>query len=226
MVKPETIMTGVIARVAFLLGTLLLTACAGLPPINAVPAPAASRTVSACREAFPKGKWQFAHVIGATLPGGGEARLMGVTEISQNPARIHAVVMTIEGLVLFDGLEERTLTINRSVAPFDSHAFAKGLMEDIRLMFLAPEGEPVGAGLTRDGFRVCRYRVSGHTMVDVTVRPHGMLEIQKYGNGRLIRKAEIQQNTVSVPEKAVLNAYEPAPYSLNMRLISAEQIKK
>ena len=212
--------------VVFILGMSLLTSCAGLPPITAVPAPAASKSVSACQGAFPKGKWQFAHAIGASLPGGGETRLMGVTEISPNSGRIHAVMMTIEGLVLFDALFDGKITINRGVAPFDSQAFAGGLMDDIRLIFFEPEGAAVDAGLIRDGLQVCRYRVSEDTVVDVMVRPHGMLEIRKYANGRLMRKVEIQQNHVPVPEKVVLTAYEPARYSLNMRLISADQIKE
>ena len=138
--------------VLFLLGMLLLTACAGLPRINAVDTARVSKTIKACENAFPDGKWQFAHVIEANLPGGRDAQLIGVTEVSSNPKRIHAVMMTIEGLVLFDALEDDKLTINRSVAPFDSIDFAKGLMEDIRFVFLKPDGEPIVAGITENGF--------------------------------------------------------------------------
>ena len=97
----------------FLLGMLLLTACAGMPRINAVDTARASKALKACENAFPDGKWQFAHVIEANLPGGREAQLIGVTEMSSKPERIHAVMMTIEGLVLFDALEDGKLTINR-----------------------------------------------------------------------------------------------------------------
>ena len=173
---------------------------------------------------FPDGKWQFAHVIEANLPGGREAQLIGVTEMSSKPERIHAVMMTIEGLVLFDALEDDKLTINRSVAPFDSIGFAKGLMEDIRLMFLKPDGQPMGAGTTENGFEVCRYRVSDHAVIDVMVRPDRMLEIRKYTNERLIRKVVAELTPGSVPEKITFTAQEPAGYRLNLRLISAEQI--
>ena len=214
----------------FLLGMLLLTACAGMPRINAVDTARVSKTLKACENAFPDGKWQFAHVIEANLPGGREAQLIGVTEVSNRPKRIHAVMMTIEGLVLFDGLmlfdalEDDKLTINRSVAPFDSIGFAKGLMEDIRLMFLKPDGQPMGAGITENGFEVCRYRVSDDAVIDVMVRPDRMLEIRKYGNERLIRKVVAELAPRAVPEKITLTAYEPASYRLHLRLISAEQI--
>ena len=213
-----------------LLGMLLLTACAGIPRINAVDTALASKTIYACENAFLDGKWQFAHVIEANLPGGRDVQLMGVTEVSSSPKRIHAVMMTIEGLVLFDGLmlfdalEDDKLTINRSVAPFDSIGFAKGLMEDIRLMFLKPDGQPMGAGITENGFEVCRYRVSDHAVIDVMVRPDRMLEIRKYGNERLIRKVVFALKPGSIPKKIAFTAYEPASYRLNLRLISAEQI--
>ena len=213
-----------------LLGMLLLTACAGIPRINAVDTALASKTIYACENAFLDGKWQFAHVIEANLPGGREAQLIGVTEMSSNPKRIHAVMMTIEGLVLFDGLalfdglEDGKLTINRSVAPFDSIGFARGLMEDIRFIFLKPDGAPMDAGITENGFEICRYRVSDDAVIDVMVRPDRMLEIRKYTNERLIRKVVAELTPGSVPEKITFTAQEPAGYRLNLRLISAEQI--
>jgi hypothetical protein len=210
--------------ILFLLGILFLTACAGMPRIKAVDTARASKTIKACENAFPDGKWQFAHVIEANLPGGRDAQLIGVTEVSSNPERIHAVMMTVEGLVLFDGLEDGKLTINRSVAPFDSRGFAKGLMEDIRLMFLKPDGLPKGAGITENGFEVCRYRVSDNALIDVMVRPDRMLEIRKYTNERLIRKVVFTLKPGAIPEKIAFTAYEPAGYRLNLRLISAEQI--
>jgi len=204
-------------------GMLLLTACAGLPPITAVQTAAVSKTLLTCEKAFPKGRWLFAHVIEAALPGGREAQLIGVTEISSGTERIHAIMMTIENLVLFDGIMEGgKLTINRGVSPFDADAFAKGLMEDIRLMFIEPDGDPIVAGLTEDGCRVCRYRVSKDVMVDVLVGPDKMLEIRKYHHERLIRK--VVGKPTPIPEKIIFTAYEPAGYRLNLRLISAEQI--
>ena len=109
-----------------LLGILVLTACAGPPRIKAGGNAGVSKAVSACNDAFPQGKWQFTHVITATLPDSGEVQLMGVTEISSEPERIHAVMMTIEGLVLFDGLEDGRLAIKRGVAPFDSRGIRPG----------------------------------------------------------------------------------------------------
>jgi hypothetical protein len=213
-----------------LLGLLFLTACSGIPHIVAIDTALIPKALKRCDTVFPEGKWQFAHVIEADLPGGRDAQLIGVTEVSNHPKRIHAVMMTIEGLVLFDGLalfdglEDGKLTINRSVAPFDSIGFARGLMEDIRFIFLKPDGAPMDAGITENGFEICRYRVSDDAVIDVMVRPDRMLEIRKYTNERLIRKVVAELTPGSVPEKITFTAQEPAGYRLNLRLISAEQI--
>jgi len=222
--KPEMMRYKTRSPIFFLLGVLFLTACAGVPHIITVDTALIPKTVNTCETVFPKGKWQFAHVIEATLPGGRKSQLIGVTEVSSNPERIHAVMMTIEGLVLFDGLDDGKLTIRRGVAPFDSQAFAKGLMEDIRLIFLEPDGEPMGVGITENGFLICRYQVSDDSIVDVMVRPDAGFEIRKYVNEQLVRKVVAEANSRSIPEKMAFTAYEPAGYRLNLRLISAEKI--
>ncbi len=213
------------------MGILLLTACGGMPEIKSLDGSRVAETLMRCENVFPGGKWQFVHGIEAELGGGREARLIGVTELSSNPERIHAVMMTIEGLVLFDGLYDGTLTINRGVAPFDSREFAKGLMADIRLIFFKPHGDSIGVGFIDEGCDVCRYRVSGSAMVDVMVRPDHLFEIRQYENERLTRTVSAPLNPKGIgnagksfPEKLTLTARGPAHYRLTLRLISAEQI--
>jgi len=221
-VKRETIPYNASNLFPWLLGMLLLTACAGLPPLKPIDKDAASETVSVCENAFPRGKWQFAHVIAATLPGDRQAQLIGVTQLSSEPERIHAVMMTVEGLVLFDAIFDGKLTINRGVAPFDSREFAEGLMNDIRLIFFRPAGKPMDAGLTEAGFQVCRYRVSDDEIVDVMVGSDGRIKIRKYHHGRLVCVVTFESNPI--PDKIAFTAYAPAGYRLDLRLISAEQI--
>ena len=220
--KPVIMLWGRLNPLLLLLGIVFLAACTGMPRLKTIKNAEIAGILFTCEKAFPIGKWQFTHVIKSTLPDGGEAQLMGVTEISSNSQRIHAVMITIEGLVLFDGLEDGQLTIKRGVAPFDSKAFARGLMEDIQLIFFKPAGNPI-VGLTEDGFPVCRYRVPDKIVVDVIAGSDGNLEILKYENERLIRRVTRESNPL--PEKIILTAYGPASYGLDLRLIGAEQIK-
>ena len=72
-----------------LLGMLVLVSCVGMPDFKAINNSRVSETFTICESAFPKGKWQFVHAIEANLPEGREAQLIGVTELSSNPERIH-----------------------------------------------------------------------------------------------------------------------------------------
>ena len=90
------------------------------------------------------------------------------------------------------------------------------------MIFIKPAGNPI-VGLTEDGFPVCRYRVSDKIVVDVLVGSDGRLEILRYENERLTRRVTRESNPL--PEKVTLTGYGRARYGLNLRLISAEQIK-
>ncbi len=207
-----------------LLAVSFFTSCAGLPRLIPADTATASKTIWACEKAFLKGKWQFVHEITVTLPVGHEARMIGVTRLSASGKTVHAVMMTIEGLVLFDGFFDGQLTVNRGVAPFDTAGFAQGLMDDIRFIFFKPDGKPATAGMTDNGFNVCRYPVTENTVVDLVLHSNGKLEIRKYENEKLTRKVVSQQETV--PKKVFFTAYAPVDYRLDLRLISAEKISE
>jgi hypothetical protein len=67
-------------------------------------------------------------------------------------------LLTPEGFVLFEAeRREGRVSIIRALPPFDSPEFAKGLIEDVELIFLAPRGRPSESGLAADGSFVCRW---------------------------------------------------------------------
>ena len=82
---------------------MLLSSCGALPEIVPVSPSEASAIRQQCLMLFPQGKWQFVHSIEASMPGGRQTIMIGVTRISSVDKTIHCVMMTIEGLVLFDG---------------------------------------------------------------------------------------------------------------------------
>jgi hypothetical protein len=77
--------------------------------------------------------------------------------------------MTLEGLVLFQAswLGGEPL-VERSVPPFDSGEFAKGLVQDIALMFFRPLTAPSEQGRLADGRRVVRFPEPGGGTLDIT----------------------------------------------------------
>jgi hypothetical protein len=82
--------------------------------------------------------------------------LIGVTKGDPVERNLHSALLTPEGFVLFEA--ERSgdrLDIIRALPPFDSFTFAKGLIGDVELIFLAPRGRPSESGMARDGSFVC-----------------------------------------------------------------------
>jgi hypothetical protein len=214
---------------------LVVTACAVLPgfePADPARAPAIEKS---CATVFPVGKWRFVHSIEATLPGGQKNFLIGVTVISPEIAQIQSVIMTIEGLVLFDArYRPDNFTISRAIPPFDSRAFARGLMDDVKLVFLEPSGHFVKAGTWSDGTPVCRYRNQDGISIDISPMQNNLWTIHKYNkNARLSRSVEAYacdkanlQFQQSIPCRLQLTAHGRPGYTLYMKLLEAESVQE
>ena len=158
----------------------VLVGCSGLPRVYPTAAVVAPPIRQACAAVFPGGKWQLLHSIEATLPGGRKGFVMGLSVVSSVDRSVHCVIMTMEGLVLFDAAYDGRLAIKRAVDPFDSKKFAAGLINDIRLIFFRPGGVPVESGRLKSGASVCRYRGADGWIVDVIARRDGSWEVNQY----------------------------------------------
>lgn len=214
---------------------LVAAACAVLPgfePADPTRAPAIEKS---CATVFPVGKWHFVHSIEATLPGDQKNFLIGVTVISPEIAQIQSVIMTIEGLVLFDArYRPDNFTISRGIPPFDSRAFARGLMDDVKLLFLEPGGHSVEAGSWSDGTPVCRYRNQDGMTIDISPMQNNIWTIRKYNkNAHLTRSVEAYtcekvnlQFRQSIPCRLKLTAHGRPGYTLYMELLEAEPVQE
>jgi hypothetical protein len=176
---------------------------------------------------FPGGRWQFLHTIDFKLANGGQGTVFGVLVLG--PETLHCVLMTIEGLVLFEAESRQTgqIEILRTVPPFDNQEFAAGLMDDVRTIFRRPQGG-VQEGRLADGTMVFRSTADG-LITDVLPQADGCWSINTYTEqfrSRTIRThaCNIIDSTV-IPQEIDLASDAPAGYSLHLHLISAEQLK-
>lgn len=214
---------------AVISGCLLLPACGGKSLPVVLPQQAAAVDPHRCAAPFPAGDWQLVHSIEATLPGGHRAFLIGVSVISSAERSIHSVIMTVEGLVLFDARDDGEVTVRRAVAPFDRKGFAAGLMQDVRLVFFSPPGLPDLSGDLADGSVACRYRVSDGGVIDVVVHEDGSWKILRYDrNNRLTRSvsgryafAAGRNTSHRLADTVELVAEGKPGYKLVMRLLDA-----
>lgn len=208
---------------------LLASCSAELPRVAPAGPPTAERIRQSCLTPFPKGKWQFVHAIEAVMSGGKKVFVMGVVVMSSEERSFQCVIMTLEGLVVFDAAYRGQLTVDRAIAPFDSKAFAEGLAKDIQLIFFRPSGPLVDSGFLEKGASVCRYRYPGGGFVDVISNRDRCWEIRQYGlDDRLLRTVKMHpgQGAAGMPKRIELRAQGPRGYKLIMNLIEAVPIQE
>ncbi|MDX2500215.1 MAG: hypothetical protein QNL14_06865 [Deltaproteobacteria bacterium] len=207
----------------------LVLSCSGLPQVVSQDDSAAPQSVRECRGPFLDGDWQLLHSIEATLPGGHKGFLMGLSVISSSNRTARCVIMTLEGFVVFDALYDKQISVKRAVAPFDSEVFARGLIEDINLIFFKPDGALKVSGLLKSGAAVCRYQKPDGRWVDIINRGAPDWEIRQYSpDNRLARTVKLMSagepglsDQKGIAEKIELKAHGSPGYELVMELVEA-----
>ena len=209
---------------------VMLAACARLPVIQ-IPAPdAIIPSHPSCRELFPQGRWQLHHAIEATVPGGGKTLLTGVTVLSSQERSIESALMTVEGFVLFSGRFDGDLTVHRTVAPFDRPGFAQGLMNDLMLLFMAPQVPLCMTGEGLPQHRICRYCEDNQT-TDIVVTPQNTRLIRRYtSRNRLDRSIEVLDiadvDGIPFAGRMTLKKHGLLGYELVLKLLEAVPLNK
>ncbi len=201
---------------------VLISACAQLPRISALPFDDAS-TLN-CDQVFPAGRWQFHHLIQATVGGRPMGRLTGVSVVSIPAGTIECALMTMEGLVLFSARYDGRLTVTRATAPFDRPGFAEGLMADLRLLYYKPEAPLQAHGQLVDGARVCRYISPGGVVTDVVVKDPHHWAIHAYStHKRRLRTIEAAGSLAGngPARELTIQSHGLIEYDLELKLIEA-----
>ena len=221
-------------RFCLLLGCFLFIAsCSSLPKVNPRVSGIPPEDFSKCRMLFLQGRWQLQHSIEATLQGGRKSFLMGVSVISSKSGSIRSILMTIEGLVLFDAVYDGELQILRAVSPFDSEHFAQGLINDIRLLFFMPEGALSETGTLANGMTVCRYLQPDRLVVDIVRNSDHHWELHQYGRwfGKkrtvdIFLNDKLRFDGLQAPGRLKLTSHGYNGYTLDMELIEAVSLQE
>lgn len=210
---------------------MLTVSCSTSPIISPVKSLELTRIQNKCNGVFPIGKWLFVHFIEATLPSEKKAFMVGVTQINPEKKIIHCIMMTIEGLVVFDALYDGKIVIKRGVPPFASENFAKGLISDLQLIFFQPEGRCIEIGVSDTGEWICRYQTDEESTVDVVIHFDNSWTIRRYNHHRLRRTIQAYFGQDSdllhknnIPERMELIARGGHGYFLNLKLVKAEPL--
>jgi hypothetical protein len=205
-----------------LLAACLAISCATLGHLQRDKCPPAK---TPCLAVFPHAAWRALHEIDVTAPFGKKTTLLGLTIGDPAARRLRAVLMTVEGLTLFDAVAgPEGVKIFRALPPFDAAAFSAGLLADVQAVFLPPPGALLEEGCLPDGRAACRFRTAAAGVAEIDDAPDGGRTLRIFCKGhRLIKEIDFAppgkdgfSPTVAVKTRGALG------YSLGLRLLEAE----
>ncbi|MDY0282369.1 MAG: hypothetical protein RBR35_17620 [Salinivirgaceae bacterium] len=210
---------------------LLHVACSHLPEIRTLEESSAAGRTAGCGDIFLHGQWQLVHAIEIFPPVGSKQTVLGIIQLSSEQRTFHCVLMTIEGLVLFEADFDGAVTIQRALPPLDKPGMAEGIVQDISLLFFAPEQPCVAAGLSKEAAWICRYPSTDRGYQDIILQPDGRWEIHRYNQShRLMRTiapmAKEDIHAGGLPSRVVLKAHGLGSYELRMSLIEAVSLER
>lgn len=177
-----------------------------------------------CEQPFSEGRWQLHHLIEAKVHGRSMGQLTGVSVISAADRTIECALMTIEGLVLFSARYDGKLTVMRAVAPFDRPGFARGLVDDLMLLFFKPTAPLQSRGLLPGGEAVCRYGAGDGAVVDTVFKDRRHWAVYRYSTGgRLERTIEGESAAAAFFPAAhlTIKSHGRMEYVLKLKLLEA-----
>lgn len=185
--------------------------------------------VQACTAVFPEGNWQFVHSIDFSMRDGSGTTVVGITTLTGND--LACALVTVEGLTLFaaDFHQDDSFEVRRAVPPFDTAEFAKGMMGDIRAIFLPPPGNKVQQGQLAGTTSVCRYAEAEGGVVDVLPNVDDCWQIKSYTPALIMNRSIVGQSCrknefTAIPDSLLLKTYGQGGYTLKMKLISADKL--
>ena len=204
-----------------LLGFLILSA--GCVPISKTTlSPGSPEDLPGCYAIFPAEPWESVHKIEATFRGGGSSSLLGVTKGDPSERKLQCLLLTPEGFILFDAeRRENGITVWKAVAPFDSPAFASGLMEDVTLLLLPPRVKPRRWRKETDGTTICNWEGpdDSHTEIRGSM-DSGWRILRRDRYGEVIKEVVLNGPFVNgLASRMELRAFKPASYKLRMTLV-------
>jgi len=204
-----------------LLGFFILSVgCASLSEKTLVPG--SPEDLPRCYAVFPAGPWESVYKLEATIRGGGSFSLLGVTKGEPSERRLQSLLLTSEGFILFDAeLRGGEMAVRKAIAPFDSPAFAGGLMEDVSLLFLPPRMKPTGWEKKTDGTMVCNWEGPDDSHTEVTGSMERGWRILRRDRYREVIKEVILKGPFvnGLASHVELHGSEPASYKLRMTLV-------
>jgi hypothetical protein len=217
-------------RAMAMLCLMLCSACARLPHIQApVSGTPNGYTPADVSGVYPRGDWQFVHIIEAAPPNRQKYTLTGVVRVSSENRTLHCVLLTLEGLILFEADVGRNVSILRALPPFGKPGFSRGLINDLMLIFLPPEAPPEICGDMPTGAYACRYPEHSGAIRDILMFPGESWEVRRYnsrgGLEKTLKPVDMRADGQPpfLPDQMILKTHGMLGYDLVLTLVESER---
>jgi hypothetical protein len=202
---------------------LALTACAAAPSYK----PLSSQSGVACPGIFPPKAFRVIHEIMFKNASIGKGVFIGAAKVEPQKDALHAVLMSVEGMVLFEAeYESGDIKITSAFPPLNNSAFAKGLMADVLFVLLKPAGKPIEQGLDGKGLTTCRWKVEADAVLETALTADGAVRIRLYGGDKHAAKEAMAWPPFDrgMPSRIYMKALSPSNYTIELTLIEMEFI--
>ncbi|MCL4558032.1 MAG: hypothetical protein M1491_05290 [Deltaproteobacteria bacterium] len=171
--------------------------------------------------------FRVVHAITATIRGKSSS-FIGVTVADVPADRIRATLLSVEGLVLLDAVDDKgSITVYRAMQPFTSARFARGLFDDIELLFFPPRGDLTGARIGANGTVTCTWVDHDH-IFKKNAFPSGETVIKEYDSDhRDMRRVKLSPPIIKGFYRHIrMDSYGLGGYSLSFDLLEGEPLEQ
>jgi hypothetical protein len=185
------------------------------------------RTLGACERVFPPGPFEVTHVVEASIPFSDDSSLIGVTVAEAGNRGFRSVLMTQEGIVLFDAARHGDqIQVMRALPPLDPNVIGRPMTDDVRLVLQHPDGAKPEVGRTESGEQICRY-TSGDEQVELRLTNQREAKLTRLRQGSVIRNAWLKEiDNDGFARDILLETTSVVGYQLHMTLVSVERTRK
>jgi hypothetical protein len=180
-------------------------------------------TEKECLSVFPERPFRAVHKIEANLPFGGYQAFIGVTEIHPDTGFIRVVLLSPEGITLLDAESAGPgIKIISGMPPLDRKDFAAKLTDDIRFLFIQPDGNIKDTSISEDGCCNCLW-IKGKLRTEIQKEKDKTVIREIKGLSKIIRQAVFMSPlTDGLFSKMTLQKKGLGGYTLNFELIRTE----
>jgi hypothetical protein len=183
----------------------------------------ARQTALGCERVFPHGAFEATHVVEASIPFSDDTSLIGVVAGEANHKQFRSLLLTQEGIVVFDAVRRGTvIEVVRALPPIDPEGFGRAMTDDVKQILFLPDGSDPEVGRTEQGTAVCRW-TNGAEQIEVQLTGPHEARIARYRQGSVVRNAWLKDiDDRGFARETLLETTSIVGYQLHLTLLHAD----